>query len=58
MILKFSSDSGRMKSSGLFCFGQCQCFKLGCAAQCEIRKRLGIPPFGKSYLGKLKGEIK
>ena len=24
----------------LFCFGQCRDFKLGCATQCEIRKRL------------------
>jgi hypothetical protein len=42
----------------LFCFGQCRDFKLGCAAQCEIRKKLEIPPFSKSYLGKMKGEIR
>ena len=40
-----------------YCFGQCRNFKLGCAVDCELRKRLGIPPHGKSYEGKLKGEV-
>ena len=41
-----------------FCFGQCRDFKVGCAVNCPTRKKLGIPPFGKSYLGKMKGEIR
>jgi hypothetical protein len=40
-----------------FCFAHCTDFKVGCAAQCPIRKKLEIPPFSKSYLGKMKGEI-
>ena len=36
-----------------FCFSQCRDFKLGCAVRCELREKLGIPPFGKSYLGKM-----
>ncbi|MEM2112219.1 MAG: hypothetical protein QXX08_10165 [Candidatus Bathyarchaeia archaeon] len=42
----------------LFCFSQCRDFRVGCANSCELRKRLEIPPHGKSYLGKIKGEIK
>jgi len=41
-----------------FCFGQCKYFKLGCAADCLLRKKLEIPPFSKSYLGKMKGEVR
>lgn len=40
-----------------FCFLKCYDFNLGCAKCCLLRKRLGIPPFGKSYLAKLKGEV-
>ncbi|MEM2129152.1 MAG: hypothetical protein QXZ70_00995 [Candidatus Bathyarchaeia archaeon] len=40
-----------------FCFGQCRDFRVGCANSCELRKQLEIPPHGKSYLGKMKGEI-
>lgn len=41
-----------------FCSRQCRGFRVGCARSCELRKRLGIPPHGKSYFGKLKGEIR
>ena len=41
-----------------FCFHKCSEFRVGCAKSCLIRKRLGIPPFGKSYLGKLSGPVK
>jgi hypothetical protein len=41
----------------IFCSSQCRNFRVGCANNCELRKRLDIPPHGKSYLGKLKGEI-
>ena len=40
-----------------FCFFQCRGFKVDCARSCVFRKRLGIPPFGKSYLGRLEGMI-
>jgi hypothetical protein len=40
-----------------YCLGRCGSFRVGCADRCELRKRLRIPPFGKSYFGKLKGEI-
>lgn len=52
-VLKFTSYEEFWR----FCHGQCPDFREGCASDCELRKRLGIPPFGKSYLGKLKGEI-
>jgi len=41
-----------------FCFGQCRDFRVGCAVGCELRKRLGISPHGKSYVSKLEGEVK
>jgi hypothetical protein len=41
-----------------YCFSRCGEFKVGCAKSCEIRKSLGIPPFEKSYLGKLEGKVK
>jgi len=41
-----------------YCFCQCQNFKVGCAVSCELRKRLRIPPHGRSYKGKLEGEVK
>jgi len=41
-----------------FCFNQCRDFRAGCAVHCPIRKKLEIPPFSKSYLGKMKGEIR
>ena len=52
--LKFS----RYEEFWSYCFGQCRDFKLGCAVDCLLRRRLGIPPHGKSYLEKLKGEVK
>ena len=41
----------------IYCFSKCEAFKVGCAKSCEIRKRLAIPPFENSYLGKLEGKI-
>jgi len=41
-----------------FCFRECRDFKVGYAVDCEFRKRLKIPPHGKSCEGKLEGEIK
>jgi len=40
-----------------YCFGQCRDYRVGCAVDCELRKRFGIPPHGKSYESKLKGEV-
>ena len=40
-----------------YCFGQCRDFKVGCAVDCEVRKQLRIPPHGRSYEGKLEGEV-
>jgi hypothetical protein len=41
-----------------FCYGQCRDFRVGCAVGCELRKELGIPPYGKLYVSKLEGEVK
>jgi len=41
----------------VFCFFHCGKLKDGCARSCELRKFLGIPPFGKSYIGKFEGRI-
>jgi hypothetical protein len=40
-----------------FCNHQCPDRAIGCAKKCILRKLLGIPPFGKSYEGKLQGKI-
>jgi hypothetical protein len=40
-----------------FCNNRCPDRAIGCANKCIIRKLLGIPPFGKSYEGKLQGKI-
>jgi len=54
ILLKFASYEEFWR----FCFGQCQDFKVGCAVDCELRKQLVILSHGKSYEGKLEGEIK
>ena len=41
----------------VFCFLQCREFKVGCSESCEGRKQLKVPPFGPSYLGKLRGRV-
>ncbi len=41
-----------------FCRRLCPDFKTGCANECELRKKLGIPPFSRSYEGKETGAIK
>ena len=47
-----------------FCFYACPSKNLAfephsfCAGSCEHRKRLGIPPHGLSYQGKMRGKIK
>lgn len=45
------------EGSWRYCFGQCRDLKLGCAVDCELRKGLGTPAHGKSYVGKLGGEV-
>jgi hypothetical protein len=40
-----------------FCDRKCPDRSLGCANKCALRKLLGIPPFGRSYEGKLQGPI-
>jgi hypothetical protein len=40
-----------------FCNRQCPDRAIGCANKCILRKLLGIPPFGKTYEGKLSGKI-
>jgi len=40
-----------------YCFFECRDFRVGCACSCALRGRLKIPPRGKSYSGKLEGEI-
>ena len=40
-----------------YCRQECSNFKTGCANECELRKRLGIPPFSRSYEGKETGLI-
>ena len=54
VVLRF----GRYEEFWEFCFGHCRSFRVGCACSCVLRRELGIPPFGESYLGKMKGEIK
>jgi len=41
----------------IHCFFSCKKFRIGCAEVCELRKRLGIPPFGGSYFGKFEGKV-
>ena len=41
-----------------YCFGQCRDFRVGCAVDCGLRKRLEIPPHEESYEGKLEGEVR
>jgi len=40
-----------------FCNNRCPDRAVGCANKCILRKLLGIPPFGKTYEGKLSGKI-
>jgi hypothetical protein len=40
-----------------WCNSQCPDRAIGCAKKCILRRLLGIPPFGKSYEGKLSGKI-
>jgi hypothetical protein len=40
-----------------WCREECPDRAIGCANKCIIRKLLGIPPFGKTYEGKLSGKI-
>ena len=55
--MRLFSFSGGMKSFGGSVFQSVE-FKLGCAESCRFRKAFGIPPFGKWYVGKFKGEVK
>jgi hypothetical protein len=41
-----------------WCNNQCPDRAVGCANKCIVRKMLGIPPFGKTYEGKLQGPVK
>jgi hypothetical protein len=41
-----------------FCKRECLDRGVGCANRCMLRKLLGIPPFGKTYEGKLHGPVK
>jgi hypothetical protein len=41
-----------------FCKRECPDRTIGCANKCILRRILGIPPFGKSYEGKLQGPVK
>jgi hypothetical protein len=41
-----------------WCNNQCPDRAVGCANKCILRKMLGIPPFGKTYEGKLQGPVK
>jgi hypothetical protein len=40
-----------------WCREECPDRSIGCANKCALRKLLGIPPFGRSYKGKLSGPI-
>ncbi|MCJ7631794.1 hypothetical protein MUP77_05270 [Candidatus Bathyarchaeota archaeon] len=53
-VLRFS----RYEEFWHYCFCECRDSRVGCACSCGLRKRLKIPPHGKSYLGKLEGEVR
>jgi hypothetical protein len=40
-----------------WCNSKCPDRAVGCARKCLLRKMLDIPPFGRSYEGKLQGRI-
>jgi len=41
-----------------FCKSECPDRAVGCATKCILRRLLGIPPFSKTYEGKLQGPVR
>ncbi len=56
-VLNAQDVPGSYEEFWFFCFHTCPKVRVGCANSCKFREKLGIPPFGNSYAGKLEGRI-